>query len=73
MPGNGAVVVASAKRKPKTVKVAGENVYPSRRRQFRGITKDGSSGPKAGAIANASRTKAQRSAMARKGWRTRKG
>lgn len=67
------VVVASAKRKPKTVKMAGESVYPSRRKQFRGLTSHGNSGPKAGAIANAGRTKAQRSAMARKGWRTRKG
>lgn len=67
--------MASAKRRSraKTVKMSGESVYPSRRKQFRGLTSQGNSGPKSGAIANAGRTKAQRSAMARKGWRTRKG
>jgi hypothetical protein len=47
-------------------------VHASRHRAYKGIRRKGSSKTKAAKIANAGRTFAARSAMARKGWRTRK-
>lgn len=47
-------------------------VYTSRHRAYRGIRRSGNSKTKSAKIANAGRTHAQRSAMARKAARTRK-
>lgn len=47
-------------------------VYTSRHKAYKGIRRGGSSKTKAAKIANAGRTFAARSAMARKGWWTRR-
>lgn len=50
----------------------GEPVRKTRKKAYDGITKDGASAKKAARIANAGKTKAARSRMAKKGWRTRR-
>ncbi|MCX4707085.1 hypothetical protein [Streptomyces sp. NBC_01373] len=47
-------------------------VYRSRHGAYRALRRQGASKSKAARISNAGRSFAQRSAMARKGWRTRK-